>query len=611
MTTIQLKSDTYGVKTFLDGSKLFVKLVKFNSKGITIASAQKWLKSQLVNDNNKYEFKIACLYQDSWRSNKGGFHADVSKVKVLDPSVEYNTDFAVTPRVFQMAIYVRRNLSEPQGGSGPSNACLFACLSQAMPTQARFKYDNQLKRHLGLTPSDKVPVSKLGAVEDALKCNIHVVGDVDRQSAGAYAKSVTLQLVDGHYTLAAHNSKQLLAKVSHKPKAVLTYWVDPSTNHITTFDGAQYATQLYDDAFKTRVFNSFRKIKSGDEYFLEVKHTGNKRDLHAKWFAHTAVARRLMEESEAKINLVHNPNTTSEALRVFYNCSRCIEPEELGPIESLWIQKAFKGGLRFSKPGTYSDFACYDVNKQYSSILSSAHFRVPIKQGQFATLEELPLCFNYGIYRCTVHAQASALFSPNVKGYYTHLDLKRARELGYTIELTQDGAPNALLYKGNATVAGSVMFKPFFDYLYGVYGRCASPDNARVVKLIMNSLWGALCSKNTKTRLSTMKKASARGNIVGIVPAGHDLLITYENLTKPYKFDYARLGPFLTAKARFDLSHLMEPYVDAVAYCHTDGFVVVGPHTPPPLGANMGQLKQEDKGDTVTVTHVCTYSTAS
>ena len=122
----------------------------------------------------------------------------------------------------------------------------------------------------------------------------------------------------------------------------------------------------------------------------------------------------------------------------------------------------------------------------------------------------------------------------------------------------------------------------------------------------MNSLWGGLCTKNRKVKSSENRSASARGNIVDIVPTfGNTLKITYESIDKPYKFDYARLGPFLTSKGRYNLSQLMEPYQNQLIYCHTDGFVVAGHHETPKLGGDIGQLKQEAKNVKVQVTHIC------
>ena len=159
-----------------------------------------------------------------------------------------------------------------------------------------------------------------------------------------------------------------------------------------------------------------------------------------------------------------------------------------------------------------------------------------------------------------------------------------------------------LLYKGNKTVSGAVMFKPYFDYV-GKYMKDVKAKTA--LKKVINILWGALMQKNTQTFKSTSERASAYGNIHEITPMkSGSLLITYQDINKPFVYDYARLGCFLTSKARALISCMVEPFGDKLIYLNTDGFTIVGEHDKPKLGDKIGELKQDKYFNKCEVSHV-------
>jgi len=596
--------------TFKDGSKMVGYTYLFlntNSKGapsgLSIETAQDFLNSTLAPNgelNKTYEYKISALYQDQYRSNLGGFTSDLNKLKIIDPRVIYKVEFRFQPKIFQLIVYVRRNKKNKKGGttSGKSkNACLFNCICEAMKHQKYFKYDNQLKKFLGVDKEDKVSYKLLPKLEDEIKANIYLVGDHTYTSAKTYAKVINMKLEDGHYSLIPHNSKQLLKAVSHTKKTIIFYYKTKNLT-ITTYNGIEEITEPLTLDKIIQIREATIKHKSSKIKYMKAK-PGT--DIKEQYNTFMEDAKDILEATNGKINLFKNPTFKGEALRIFYNCSKCINPEPLTPAESLFHEKAFKGGLRYTKKGTYENCAGYDVNKQYTHILTSDSFKIPIKQGEFIQLTTLPEYLNYGIYRAHIQGQTN-IFKFNSENYYSHFDIKRALQLGLNVELIQDGQANALIYKGNKTVSGAVMFKPYFDYV-GKYMKDIKAKTA--LKKVINILWGALMQKNTQTFKSTSEHASAYGNIHQITPMkSGTLLITYQDINKPFIYDYARVGCFLTSKARALISSIVEPFGDKLIYLHTDGFVIEGEHDKPALGDKIGELKQDKYFNKCEVSHI-------
>ena len=64
---------------------------------------------------------------------------------------------------------------------------------------------------------------------------------------------------------------------------------------------------------------------------------------------------------------------------------------------------------------------------------------------------------------------------------------------------------------------------------------------------------------------------------------------------KRYELDYARIGPFITAQARYLVSCQMEKHIDNIHRCHTDGFIS-DKKLSIPLSLDLGKIKLEKQG---------------
>ena len=213
----------------------------------------------------------------------------------------------------------------------------------------------------------------------------------------------------------------------------------------------------------------------------------------------------------------------------------------------------------------------------------------PVGKGEFQTVKDFEynnrgqMFTYYRLFKAKIEKQENTnkLFRYNSSGIYTHLDLKRARDLGLTVTLDSLG-PNALIYSGKAKIQGQVMFGAYVDFFFKVKnnsGPAASP-----AKKILNTLWGALCQrkitytdigKGTKYTVESSFEPLEGHIIKSIIPTGENYWTVYcSNPAEVFLGEYPRVAPFLLAHGRKMISEIIQPYADQLKRVHTDGFIL-------------------------------------
>ncbi len=192
--------------------------------------------------------------------------------------------------------------------------------------------------------------------------------------------------------------------------------------------------------------------------------------------------------------------------------------------------------------------------------------------------------------------------------FYTHIDLRRAKELGYTIELIQDGHENFLQYTSKERKRAKTLFGDYMDILYAIRLKFKGKDQVveGYVKLLISSLWGTLSEKKTfKVR------ENEDGETPGYEEREGDTLLKstrltsggfeheYTNVNNPFKTRFARIKLFLLAQGRSKMSSLIEDNIHNVVRIQTDGFFVKPSDKKYILGPELGQLKLEYKGNVI------------
>ena len=219
-----------------------------------------------------------------------------------------------------------------------------------------------------------------------------------------------------------------------------------------------------------------------------------------------------------------------------------------------------KGGLIWAENDWEGYGKQYDVTSMYPYLMGKMQW--PVGKGEFRTVKDFQynnrgqIFTHYGLFKAKIEKQDNAhkLFRYNSSGIYTHLDLKRAKDLGLTI--TFDSlSPNALIYGAKAKIQGQIMFGVYVDFLLKVKnnsGPAASP-----AKKILNTLWGALCQRKiTYTDIGKDTEYTAEspfvpleGHIIeNIIPTEENCWTVHcSNPAEIFLEEYPRVAPFLLA----------------------------------------------------------------
>ena len=297
------------------------------------------------------------------------------------------------------------------------------------------------------------------------------------------------------------------------------------------------------------------------------------------------------------------------ALHLHDHFTKHIQCPPLQQVEGEWIANASISAIIFAKKGYMGPGYKYDVKSMYPSIMKSGQL-FPVKEGEFKTITDIDLShqpfFEFGIYRCKVEQCSNNLLKNNKKDYYTHIDLKRAKELNLKIEMIIDGQANFLYYSRDKLLTGNELFGPYVDLLYSIKSKGVTKRS----KSILNILWGALCQKlvvrsnvtNDSQTITDLGGPDIR--ITKIRPSTDGIThIETSKASKPYKHGWARLSPFLLAKGRYNISTIMDKYIETVQRCHTDGILLSKRPEGIIIGESLGDLAYEGHATICHVVH--------
>lgn len=263
--------------------------------------------------------------------------------------------------------------------------------------------------------------------------------------------------------------------------------------------------------------------------------------------------------------------------------------------ESLWMEKCNNAGLQtILKKGKRECFG-YDFKAFYLSIMGKPDldYDIPMKKGKEYTLKEIDYYkLQVGFYRVKITSNdPKFLFAYSEDHVYTHISLYDAfkyqrKGLDVKLELIQDGKPNAYLY-GTKVSDGIHKSRIVFGKLYDslMKAKQAYPKN-KLIKFICSAIWGHI-SRFNKTNL-TDEEIIEQDLYVTPDPnnkeadyylqedrGSYNVLI---DIRKPYKFNIARIKPFLLSMGRRVTTSVAQLYIDDVVRIHTDGIVFTQKH---------------------------------
>jgi hypothetical protein len=559
------------------GNRIYQK--KYNGK-----FTRKQIENQVQNFSNKLKGKLndapglvtaAINYPiGGWRH--GTLTSFGNRIQLYDFTYDDNLE---EPDTFDGFVIYFQMRPKNAGGKDVHNDCLHKALRISLQDKmpASWKYASKLKKFLGLQRNDLVSIDHIPAIEEKLKkYKINVTGDYVYTSTIDSKFEINLKLVNEHFKLDTSKAiKQFVA--FEEKKHILFVKKLNKTNEVETYDGK--TTEI----ISSDKYNATRKeLKYGDWLICE-SNTKLNYSLLQEYNEFIETANRLKKETKGLINLFKFGNKASVVAKSIFDLfTKTIVAEPIKQDEAEWLEKARQGALVWVTNEYNGEAYEYDFNSFYPSIQSNRRSKFPFKRGEFKRMQKEEFnnldYYQYGIYRANVTNPNSIpnikkLFKFNKENYYTYIDLTVAKRLNLNIELIEDSNPNALIYGTDSLVSGRQLFGKFVDYMFAL-----KKSKVPFAKDILNVLWGALCEKRTIALRATIGNEDViiheGKTIQGIVPYNDNTtkVIIFQN-EMTYQTNYARIKPFILARGRERIGTQMEPHLEHIIRCHTDGFL--------------------------------------
>jgi hypothetical protein len=462
-------------------------------------------------------------------------------------------------------------------GDDRTNDCLYNCLIELVPeeTTKAFPTPESLKEFLGLARCSKVQIAQIPLIEEKLQnVSIRILGDMIYTPTKNALKSVTLHAYETHLSV-AKNSINYCNGVSLTEKRIAIFQVKEEDSTVLMYNGEKTFSvdiHLFRKWKKNMKYNS----KNSSPYML-IAYKPDNGTMESQWYNFMIDAVFLDTLTDGNYNLFKCGSIKNCILNRFYELNPALKADAIEQDEAEWISDCHLGGLIWAQKGYQGEAYKYDINSCYPAILSQQRFSFPIKRGNFKIITNEDFnnmkFIEFGIYRAKISKHDNKLFVTKTK--YTHIDLNRAKELGYKIELIEDGKPNLLSYGGKGIRVDGRVFKTIIDELYKLkkeYG-----TSFPLIKLLLNYLWGSLCQRKKiiyykqKDKKYILPKCSKLVSIDR--KSKHVEVITSTNEVDQFTTPFARLGPFLLARCRTLMSHFIGQNYDSVVRVYTDGLI--------------------------------------
>lgn len=556
--------------------------------------------------NIELRFYVSLKYTEpgtplTWISAKSFSGDDVKtpndvKIPTMADYDPTNPDYYKDQDTFTHAVlYVKPIQREGGYSSDDNNDCLYNELKQIVINYKDYIGSSAaiFKKRLGLSRKDAVDVELLSKVDDMMPhLRLQVDGDSSYISPKSKGVNIYVRFEKGHFKQHPKYSERYdrkLYKLSVKEKDFIIY--RKKFDYVEYCDGKNVVETNKDD---------FRK-------FYETHHCyrvefSSKSTLQENYNKIVQGFKEIKELSDGEINLFKNGHESTTALALFRNKTLFRDiPDEIALNECLYIDNATCGSVQYFEPFEGQAYE-YDFNSFYPAMMLNNKF--PMKEGEFKYISELPEKLEYGIYKCkitnNIKNKQSKLFKINRNHYYTHADIHTARKLGLDIEMIENNQSNALVWSEDKLISGHYLFKNMFDYLYDFKNKVQ--DNKflkKTVKTIINSCWGVLSEANT-IKLTVDDNGEAFDlhddkEYEEFCPMNDEATlhkVKLRNLRKSYRFDYARIKPFVLSFGRQNIINKSLKYIDSIVRIHTDSIIS---HIPLDIehSDDIGKLKVE------------------
>ena len=182
------------------------------------------------------------------------------------------------------------------------------------------------------------------------------------------------------------------------------------------------------------------------------------------------------------------------------------------------------------------------------------------------------------------------------------------------MSMIQDNTANFLFYSAEKRIGCNEVFGEYVNYMFDLKEKESKLKGERKkevlkAKLILNTLWGALCEidKSYLVFKNKILNIDDDCDIYSIKPneknENHLEIITTKQ-SKFYKTGFARLSPFLISQGRYHMSKILYPYRETLKQCHTDCGIFSEKPEGIKTGNSIGDLIEEGSCDNCIIHHI-------
>lgn len=507
---------------------------------------------------------------------RSGYLVNIGEdVEIYNPA-DSGFDFVDISKIdsFILYVFVGKKALNAGGYDDKHNDCLYNAIKKFYyDITKHFPTPDSFKKYLKLKRNDKVSIELIPMIEKKFKTvKINVSGDFEYISPIKSDKEIHLTLINEHYDICKEKLRENLCKFVHfKEKKIMMY--DKITYE--GYNGIEKRVL----SFKEK--NNMCYQLHSSEYVLVDRDEKKYKTMtiEEEYDQYIKSADILKEKSNGLINLYKTGSINNTAMNLFDKLTKHInEIHVVKPIEANWINKSAIGALinYFEYEGPLYK---YDVVSLYPYLMSKCKLMIPIKEGEFQTIDKFNEEFiKFGIYRAIIKEskdfKLNHLFRFNKENYYTNYSINHAKKLGLEIELIVDNQPNFLYYSRDKCICASEIFGSYVDILYDL-----KKQKVPLAKDILNRLWGMLCQKDVKKHYDDGKnmKIHDTEEILEMCPSIKDKNITKIKTcdkNQYYKTKYCRLLPFLISFGRAYISDMFYEYRDDIYRIQTDSMLI-------------------------------------
>lgn len=494
-----------------------------------------------------------------------------------------------------------------QGGNDKHNDCLYQCICQfyGMDEKRIAKQVNKpwrLKSFLKIDRDAKVRIEQLQELADYMKVNFEVEGDETYRTIGEHKQTITLSLLNEHFTLPYHEKLKVF---NLKKKSKYLAYRKVSNHNFEIHIGG------------TLVNDTDIKDYEKEYCCIEVTEQPTQADIDN----FIEAQKEIFQVSKGVIDISRCGTNYTGMVRLLFNQleREQIEPEEISQQECEFL--SIHGAIMYTRsafgevPGdeelAYEGFArLLDVNGQYPSVMANARNSFPISKPTYKKVtkdtmkiagEKGKAYFPYGIYKAVVSKSNNdndLRFRFNADNTYTHIDLTRAEKLGLKIDPV-DADINVALYDQTSRRNGADLFANYINYLVKLIAECKLKASKKSLKIIRNALWGYLGKRKTLivTRKNDDDEFELLSNFVmtSYDPDEHKCIHGYIS-NKLYLTPFGRVCPFVTSYAREQINQIIDKCPEKIVRVHTDSILVIDPEAKFQTSEKLGGLKLEREG---------------